>query len=61
LPAPDAVLISLSLALAAELEDPELAEKARAALNRAYDVVLTDSFFYPSRIRALERSLTPEN
>jgi uncharacterized protein YyaL (SSP411 family) len=61
LPAPDAVLISLSLALAAELDDADLAEKARAAINRAYDVVLTDSFFYPSRIRALERSLTAEN
>jgi len=61
LPAPDAVLISLSLTLAAERDDADLGEKARAAINRAYDVVLTDSFFYPSRIRALERSLAAEN
>lgn len=57
LPAPDAVLISLSLMLAEARSDDALAQNARAAINRAYDVVLTDAFFYPSRIRALERSL----
>ena len=53
LEAPDAALISLSLRLADERGDAALAAQARGALRRGYDTLLTDAFFYPSRIRAL--------
>jgi uncharacterized protein YyaL (SSP411 family) len=55
--APDAVLIMLSFKLADLKDDPELASQASAALNRGYDTVLKDAFFYPTRIRAMEDML----
>jgi hypothetical protein len=56
--APDAVLIMLSFKLADLKDDPELAIRAAAALNRGFDKVLKDAFFYPTRIRAMEDMLS---
>ncbi len=57
LPAPDAVLASVSLQLARTQNDLKLASTARAALDRAYDTLGRDPFAYPSRLAALERAV----
>ena len=54
MPAGDAVLIEVSLELAREMNLPGLTEMARSALNRFWDELRTEAFFFPSRIRALE-------
>ena len=53
-PAGEAVVIEVSLELAREMILPKLAEMARSALNRFWEQLRAEAFFFPSRIRALE-------
>ena len=54
MPAGDAVLIEVSLELAREMNLPGLTATARSALNRFWEQLRAEAFFFPSRIRALE-------
>ena len=60
MPAGDAVLIEVSLELAREMNLPKLAEMTRSALNRFWEQLRAEAFFFPSRIRALEVAIAAQ-
>ena len=60
MPAADAVLIEVSLELAREMNLPRLSEMARSALNRFWEQLRAEAFFFPSRIRALEVAIAAQ-
>ena len=60
MPAGDAVLIKVSLELAREMNLPVLSKMARSALNRFWEQLRAEAFFFPSRIRALEVAIADQ-
>jgi len=60
-PAPSAVLISTSLALAEKFSDDELRNRALSALNRSESLLIKAPFWYVSQLEAIELALNRQN